>query len=76
MMPSVHYVHDPYYNTPQLEAYPSPPTYTMPPDGIGYPPQSYNDPNLYFHENKSAIAYEQADPSSFQNKSPAPSAPT
>ncbi|KAL5491262.1 hypothetical protein EMCRGX_G016515 [Ephydatia muelleri] len=74
MMPSVHYIHDPYYNTPQFEPYPAPSPLAMPPDWVGYPPQSYTDPNSYFQENKSAIAYEQADPTLYQNEV-APSAP-
>ena len=84
MMPPTHY---PYYNTPQFEAYPAPPAYTMPPDGMGFPQQqhqSYTDPISYFHGAPSAAPYNtmathgQVDPSSFQQRAPnavVPSAP-
>eukprot|EP00731_Ephydatia_muelleri_P015095 Em0008g815a len=87
MMPSVHYVHDPYYNAPQFEAYPAPPPLAMSPDGMGVPQQqhqSYTDPISYFHWAPSAAPYDtmathgQVDPSSFQQTAPnavVPSAP-
>ena len=68
MMPPTHYARDPYYNTPQFEPYPAPPPLAMPPDWVGYSQQLYTDPSSYFQEDKSAIAYEQDDPSSYQNK--------
>ncbi|KAL5491241.1 hypothetical protein EMCRGX_G016489 [Ephydatia muelleri] len=87
MMPPTHYARDPYYNTPQFEAYPAPPPLAMPPDGMGFPQQqhqSYTDPISYFHGAPSAAPYNtmathgQVDPSSFQQRAPnavVPSAP-
>ena len=68
MMPLTHYAQDPYYNTPQFEPYPAPPPLAMPPDEMSYSRQLYTDPSSYFQEDKSAIAYEQDDPSSYQYK--------
>ena len=77
MMPPVHYAQDPYYNTPQFEPYPAHPSYSIPPDGMGFT-HPYTDANSYFQENQSAAAYEQSYSTSFQSKPPnavVPSAP-